>query len=231
MKAIEQFTHAPTETRGQPNWTDCDEAWSDEASKAYKALCYELFEAETWHSVAEVAKVIIQIFEQHPLYEAEEQDILAYIKSEVGLLREADHILTWNNRSNVLSALDPVHVAFATDCGQRSQRASVELKEFEKIVSELDWTQALEVGRRSRGTLEPQPHQLHIEWEAGGSMCSGEGEIPAAAVDPVEYVPVRLRQAWEQILLGTVNAVSAPSHFWDTPFAAPFVALRAPACN
>ena len=232
-KEVDQFTPAPPTRVAEPTWIDGEVMWSDEANRAYKDLCFVLFDVSEWRSRDQVIAAITAVLELYPLYEVEEIDVLDYVRGEVRSLRDENPELIWDDQATaiVLDALCFEHVAFEVDGGDRGRPSDLTLKAFEKTVQDINWPAAIETGRQSRGTLNPQSCTLHIEWEANGSLCRDGGKTPAAASEPADYIPERLRKAWEHILLGTANAISAPSRFWDTPFAAPFAALRAPASN
>ena len=77
------------------------------------------------------------------------------------------------------------------------------------------------------GTSTPEPIVLCIDWEAGESICSGEGEALAAAKDLTQIVPKKLRTVWAKVTSGIPLLVKAPKSFWDAPISKPFKALRA----
>ena len=157
-KEVDQFTPAPPTRVAEPTWIDGEVMWSDEANRAYKDLCFVLFDVSEWRSRDQVIAAITAVLELYPLYEVEEIDVLDYVRGEVRSLRDENPELIWDDQATaiVLDALCFEHVAFEVDGGDRGRPSDLTLKAFEKTVQDINWPAAIETGRQSRGTLNPQ---------------------------------------------------------------------------
>ncbi|CAE7677247.1 unnamed protein product [Symbiodinium sp. CCMP2456] len=233
QRAAEQFTPAPT-TRVQEPLPDVDDVkWSNEATEAYKEVCFELFERATWTSMQAVLAIIVAVFDKHPLYSSEEIELCDYIRSEIQELAAGHRDLLWDETSRgfVMEALEQAAIRPSYGTVKDTREGQMSWKEFEAEVDEFQWDQAVSDKLLSCGTHEPASETLCIDWEAGKPMYSDTGDFPAATLDSSRFIPIQLRTVWQKVLQGTVQTISASESFWGHPLAAPFAALRGKACN
>ena len=175
---------------------------------------------------------IVGILSSIPLYASEECDVCDYIAGEVRELRGSDPQLLCDEKSteNVLQALETAPSsprAPTTECCERSNT----LQDFKAEIAAIQWEKIVRGCSFECETPEATPEILEISWEDGGDFSSGVVEAPTALDDPLCFVPFQLRTVWRRVTQGTVKVITAPPSFWEHPLAAPFAALRGPACN
>ena len=227
QSVVEQFTPAPTKQIKQPLPADGEAYWSDTATAAYKELCYQLFEQDQWESADAVTQMVVATLEKFPLYPDEEAMILEFIQSEIIELNSIAKAELWAEGSVevVVAALQGANYAVNVEApAAENQKQS--LQDFTTNVENIDWSEVVARCRQHCETPEPSLSTLCFDWEAGELEQSGEGNDPAAILEPRNFIPKRLRTAWEQVTLGQVRAIRATKSFWDHPMAAPFSVLR-----
>ncbi|CAE7461183.1 TNXB [Symbiodinium necroappetens] len=184
-----------------------------------------------WKDETTVIAMILKVLQKHPLYFAEEVEILDKAKEDVEALDDddvADSCVpgTPGLLQRVLSDDRAWHRP-VEDQAVSARTADLSLQSFQSEWESHDWAGLLKLCKDECVTPEGAPVILDLKWEASSVKPSGAQEVEAAFDDPTCFVPSQVRALCRQALQGLVKEIQAPATFWASPFGLIFKSLRA----
>ena len=229
-QADEEYTLALPQPACEPLQPWQAGQWDDVQLAAYADLCQVLFGEQEWESAEALLELIEATLACFPLYRTEEGEVLRYIAEEVRLLRADDPEYPWASVTYdvILDTLGKVEEKpiYIEKPEEDEVSEAISFRRFATVVSQGEWNKIHQASPSSCGTHAQSFVLLDAGWEAERPVFSDDCDFSATISSALLCVPKPIRLMWEQVIQGRVSTIQAPVSFWQSPFAAPFAALR-----
>ena len=229
-QADEEYTLALPQPACEPLQPWQAGQWDDVQLAAYADLCQVLFGEQEWESAEALLELIEATLACFPLYRTEEGEVLRYIAEEVRLLRADDPEYPWASVTYdvILDTLGKVEEKpiYIEKPEEDEVSEAISFRRFATVVSQSEWNKIHQASPSSCGTHAQSFVLLDAGWEAERPVFSDDCDFSATISSALLCVPKPIRLMWEQVIQGRVSTIQAPVSFWQSPFAAPFAALR-----
>ncbi|CAE7241174.1 unnamed protein product [Symbiodinium sp. CCMP2592] len=227
----DDYHPAPPIQVAQPTSPKDGNDWDDVQKEAHFALSQALQEEDLPTTPAEALDLIQAVLAKFPLYFEEARAVVFEISSEIVLI-ETDLLQEYWTPA-VCHAFKTAIDTFLTSewaTGPEVEGPRVPPVTFETTTGEtdgFDWAELTRKLGNPHGTQRASAWTLPSDWEADWSKRSAEVSSSAVHRRLWSWIPRVLQLAWEHFLSGGTVQLSAPSDFWDSPLAEPFVSFRA----